>query len=279
MRMIPLCRRHLAASLCVAVALCSLAWAGIRGSAATEAAQDEEKWVQLFDGESLEGWVPKIRGYPAGENFGETFRVEDGLLKVSYDAYEAFEDRFGHLFYERPFSHYRLRVEYRFSGEQIEGGEGWALLNSGIMLHGQSPESMDEDQRFPVSLEVQLLAAEEGERPTANLCTPGTHVEMDGELVTRHCNNSSSPTFEPDEWVTVEVEVRGGALIRHLVNGQEVIRYANPVLDEGDPDAKKLIEAGSPVKLTSGTISLQSESHPVEFRKVELLPLESQMAP
>src|SRR5690606_5085202 len=108
----------------------------------------------------------------------------------------------------------------------------------------QSPQSMTRDQEFPASLEVQLLAAEEGERTTANLCTPGTHVEIDGDLVKRHCTLSTSETFKPSDWVTVELEVRGGELIRHLVNGQEVIRYAKPVLDESDPDAKRLIDAG-----------------------------------
>lgn len=253
---------------------------GLGAAAPDHATQDEdadaEKWIPLFDGRSLDNWTVKIRGFEVGENFADTFRVEEGLLKVSYDGYDRWDNRYGHLFYNDTFSHYRLRVEYRFTGRQMAGGAGWALLNSGIMLHGQSPESMHLDQEFPASLEVQLLAAEEGERPTANLCTPGTDVEMEGELVRRHCTNSSSPTFAPGEWVTVEVEVRGGEQLRHLVNGQEVIRYANPVLDASDPDAKKLIDAGAAVELTSGTISLQSESHPVEFRRVELLPLKAE---
>ncbi|GIW92816.1 MAG: hypothetical protein KatS3mg110_0857 [Pirellulaceae bacterium] len=234
----------------------------------------QRDWIPLFNGKDLTGWVPKIKGYPAGENFGNTFRVENGVLKVSYDQYDAFNGRFGHLFFHQPYSHYRLRVEYRFVGEQCPGGPSWAVRNSGIMIHGQTPESMRIDQDFPVSLEVQLLGGlGRGERPTANVCTPGTHIVMNGELVTRHCTNSRSQTYHGDQWVTVEVEVRGHELVRHIVNGQVVLEYTHPQLDDRDPDARRLLES-QPKELSGGTISLQSESHPVEFRKVELLPLD-----
>jgi len=220
------------------------------------------KWVPLFNGKDLTGWKVKIRGYPLGVNFGNTFRVEDGLLKVRYDQYGGeFKGRFGHLFYEKPiFSNYRLRVEYRFVGEQIKGGPGWAWRNSGIMIHGQTPESMKRDQSFPTSIEVQLLGGhEKGERPTANLCTPGTQVVIDGKLIKRHVTNSKSKTYRGDQWVTVEVEVRGNR-IRHFVNGECVLEYTDPQLDDGTP-------------LRGGTISLQSESHPIDFRKVEIMVL------
>lgn len=237
-------------------------------------APGQGEWIQLFNGKNLDGWTPKITGYELGDNFGNTFRVEDGVLKTAYDRYERFDGRFGHLFYHQPFSHYVLRVEYRFVGGQVPGAPGWAFRNSGIMIHGQSPESMTKDQDFPVSIEVQLLGGGgSGDRPTANLCTPGTHVVMQGKLVTRHCNSSRSKTYHGDQWVTVEVEVHGNKLIRHFVESQPVLEYSQPQLDETDADARKLIENGEKM-LDGGTISLQSESHPVEFRKVELRKLE-----
>lgn len=243
--------------------------------AAVAVAGEEDQWIQLFNGKDLQGWTPKVRGHEAGENFGNTFRVEDGLLKVRYDAYDRFDERFGHLFYESPFSHYRLRVEYRFVGDQAPGGPGWAVRNSGIMVHGESPESMTKDQDFPASIEVQLLGGTgSGKRPTANLCTPGTNVIMDGQLVTRHCTNSSSKTYHGDQWVTVELEVRGSEVIRHVVEGETVLSYTEPQLDERDPHARELIEKQGGKLLKGGTISLQSESHPVDFRKVELLKLD-----
>ena len=234
-----------------------------------------DAWTPLFNGRDLSGWQPKIRGEVLGADARGTFRVEDGLLRVGYDGYDDFGGRFGHLFYERPFGHYRLRVEYRFHGPQVPGGPGWALRNSGVMLHAQDPATMALDQEFPVSIEAQFLGGNGSDpRPTANLCTPGTHVEMEGELVRRHCTNSTSPTFHGEGWVTVELEVRGGRVVRHWVGDEKVLEYAAPQLDPGDGDAGRLLEAGAPLLLTEGFLALQSESHPIDFRRVEILELD-----
>jgi len=232
-------------------------------------AEPPPSWRALFNGQDLEGWTPKVRSFPVGEDPLRTFRVEDGLLTVGYDEYEAFGERFGHLFFETPFSDYDLRVEYRFVGEQVSDGPGWAVRNSGVMIHSQSPESMGLEQDFPISIEVQLLGgAGDDVRPTANLCTPGTHVRMDGQLVEQHCVESASPTFHGSEWVEVDIVVRGGRAIAHVVQGDTVLAYAAPEIGGGvvsgfEPSAKV---DGRP--LTSGWIALQSESHPVQFRRV-----------
>ena len=228
--------------------------------------------MQLFNGENLDGWKVKLTGYELGDNFGNTFRVEEGLLKVRYDAYDKFGGKFGHIFYEQPFDNYVIHVEYRFVGEQAVEGPGWAFRNSGIMVHGQTPESMRKDQEFPVSIEVQLLGGNGTDnRTTGNLCTPGTHVVLDGKLLKRHCTNSSSKTYHGDQWVTAEVEVRGNKSIKHFIEGELVLEYTQPQLDDSDEDAAKLIEqAGGDKMLSGGSISLQAESHPVEFRKVAL---------
>jgi hypothetical protein len=237
-------------------------------------AQNAGDWLQLFNGRNLDGWHVKIRGHALDDNFGDTFGVENGVLRVNYGSYEAFDERFGHIFYERPFSYYRIAVEYRFIGDQAAGGPSWARRNSGIMLHSPPPESMGEDQNFPISIEIQLLGGlGEGPRTTANLCTPGTNVVMDGRLVTRHCTQSTSKTYDGDQWVRVEAVVLGASLIRHEVEGETVLQYEMPQIGGGnvdgyDPKYKKDGEL-----LDGGYISLQSESHPVEFRKVELLNL------
>jgi hypothetical protein len=248
----------------------------LASTASASAAEGEGEWIQLFNGKNLDGWKVKLKGYELNDNFGNTFRVEDGLLTVRYDAYDKFGGKFGHVFYDQPFENYVIRVEYRFVGEQAVEGPGWAFRNSGIMVHGQSPESMRKDQDFPVSIEVQLLGGNgTDERPTGNLCTPGTHVVMDGKLLKRHCTNSSSKTYHGDQWVTAEVEVRGNKSIKHFIEGELVLEYTQPQLDESDADAAKLIEqAGGNKMLSRGSISLQAESHPVDFRKIELRKLE-----
>ncbi len=233
----------------------------------------DNQWISLFNGKNLEGWKVKIAGYELHDNYKNTFRVENGVLKVSYDQYDKFNNEFGHLFYKDKFSHYRLRVEYRFVGEQAPEAPDWAFRNSGVMLHCQSPESMTKEQSFPVSIEAQFLGGNgKDERHTGNLCTPGTHVVMHGELITQHCTDSRSKTYYGDQWVTMEVEVRGDSIIKHIVNGELVLEYEKPQLDDGDPDAQKLIINGEKT-WRGGYIALQAESHPIEFRKVEILSL------
>lgn len=239
-------------------------------------AAQREDWIALFNGRDLSGWTPKITHHDLGDNFANTFRVEDGLLKVRYDGYTKFDGQFGHLFYKDPFSYYRLVVEYRFVGEQAPEGPGaWALRNSGAMLHCQDPKSMGRDQDFPISIEAQMLGGLSNgkERPTMNMCSPGTEIVYQGRIYPEHCLDSSSPTLNGDQWVNVEMVVLGSAQITHFVNGKQVLQYNLPQIGGGvvnhfDPAAKPDGQL-----LDHGWISLQSESHPIDFRKVELLPL------
>ncbi|GAA4799534.1 DUF1080 domain-containing protein [Litoribaculum gwangyangense] len=243
----------------------------------TETTQEKitENWQSLFNGENLEGWLVKINGFELNDNYNETFRAENGVLKVSYDNYENFTNEYGHIFYKTPFSNYKLRLQYRFVGNQVKGGKAWATKNSGIMLHCQSPESMLKNQGFPLSLEFQLLGGlnENEPRPTGNICTPGTHVEINGELITEHCITANCKTYYGEEWIMAEAVVNNGS-ITHYIEGIPVISYSNPTigglfLDDSSED----IQAKAGQSLTSGYISLQSESHPVEFRNIEILEL------
>lgn len=255
-------------------ALCAILVPLALARLAADPAPEAGKWIPLFNGKDLADWTPKFRGEALGVNFNDTFRVENGVLRVCYDRYAKFDNRFGHLFYaKKPFKNFRIRVEYRFVGEQVKEGPGWAFRNNGIMILCQDPKTMALNQSFPVSIEVQLLGGSgKGERSTLNLCTPGTVVFMGGELKTAHCISSQSKTFHGDQWVTAEVECRDGN-ITHFVNGEKVMEYQNPTLDPADKDAAALVAAGADEILRSGFISLQAESHPAEFRKVEILEL------
>ena len=235
-------------------------------------------WIQLFNGKNLDGWTVKIKDHPVNDNFGNTFRVENGIMKVSYDQYGGeFKNQFGHIFYKDKFSAYLLVVEYGFVGDQIKPGPGWPLRNSGMMLHGQTPESMSLDQDFPICLEAQLLGGNgKDNRTTNNLCTPGTNVVMNGKLHTPHCTNSSSKTYHGDQWVRAAVLVLRDSIVKHIVEGDTVLVYEKPQYDGNDRWVKQQ-EYTAGALIREGTISLQSESHPVEFRKVELFNLENYM--
>lgn len=242
----------------------------------------EEEWISLFNGTDLSNWDIKIRGYELNNNYGSTFYVEDSLLKVQYkpEAYETFDQRFGHIFYKEHYSYYKLAVEYRFTGEQVAGGPGWAYRNSGLMLHGQPANTMGIDQDFPISIEVQLLGGNgEDTRTTCNLCTPGTHVVKDGKLDARHCINSTSKTFHGDQWVKAEIVVLGDSVIHHIMDGDTVLQYTQPQMGGGNVSGHDPVAFIDGKLLSEGSISLQSESHPVHFRKVELLNLKGCLDP
>jgi hypothetical protein len=276
--------RSLTFGVLVVAALAMMPAAPLEGDQAPETAVqrptnvDPRDWIQLFNGKDLTDWTIKFAKHDLGENLYNTFRAEDGLLKVRYDQWPTFNAEFGHLFYKDPFSYYLLAAEYRFVGEQVAGAPAWANRNNGLMLHSPSPRTMLKDQDFPISLEVQLLGGlGTGPRTTANLCTPGTHVVYQGKLHTAHCTNSTSQTYDGDQWVRVEVLVHGDELLRHIVDGKTVLEYSKPQIGGGaaSPTDPAVKVDGTP--LTGGYISIQAETAPADYRKVELLNLEGCM--
>jgi len=239
---------------------------------------DKEDWQVLFNGKDLKGWTPKITKHDVGENFGDTFRVEKGLLEVRYDKYKnGFDGQFGHLFWKDPYSFYKVLVEYRFVGQQAPNPPPgtWALRNSGVMMHSPDPHTMPRDQTFPISIEGQLLGGNsDGKpRPTANMCSPGTEIVYQGKRYPDHCLNSASPTFDGDQWVQAVFEVHGSGSITHYVNGKQVLQYELPQFGGAQVDNYNTTTKLDGQLIDSGWISLQSESTPIDFRRVELLNL------
>ena len=221
-------------------------------------------------GKNLDGWEIKIRNHELGYNYNNTFKVKDGSLKVSYENYENFDNKFGHIFYTmKKFKDYHLSLDYKFSGSHLNGAPGWSIKNSGIMLHCQHPSTMLIDQEFPVSAEAQLLGGlGEGDRSTANICSPGTDIDINGKKAKYHCVNSSSKTYNNDDWVNVEVIVYSDSIIHHLVEGDTVLTYSNLRVGGGEIPENYLTKKGQ--ILDEGYISLQSEGHPVEFREIKI---------
>lgn len=229
-------------------------------------------WKHIFNGKDLEGWTVKIVGHKSGDNFGNTFRVENGILSIRYDGYGTdFKNRFGALYYHKKLSNYRLRIEYRFVGETAPGAPEWGYRDSGVQFHGQSAGSMKLEQPFPISLEFNLHGGNGiDERPVGEICANGIFVEVDGERNKSYCTQPTTKrTFHGDQWVVMEIEVNNGK-ITHYANGEEILSYENPTYDPSNTNAALMIVDGDPT-VKDGYISLQSNSHPIDFRKIELM--------
>ncbi|MBD0374726.1 MAG: DUF1080 domain-containing protein [Flavisolibacter sp.] len=233
--------------------------------------KETKKWISLFNGKNLNHWKPKIAGYKLGENYGNTFRVQNGMLSVRYDQYNRFQNKFGALYFDKKFSNYRLRVEYRFVGDTTPGAPSWGFRDGGIQYHCQPPATIGLDQPFPVCLEYNLHGGNgKEERPTGEICANGMYVEINGKRNTSYCTLPTvKRTFHGDEWVLAEIEVRSGT-ITHFVNGEKVLEFKNPRYDSAHAIGKTFIVNGNDV-VRDGYISLQSNSHPMDFRKIEIM--------
>ena len=246
---------------------------------------NKEDWESLFNGKDLAGWDIKIKGHPLNENYKNTFRIEDSMIRVVYNDYEKFDNQFGHLYRHKPYSYYKLKLQYRFVGDHLADAPEWADRNSGVMLHSQSAQSVNLNQNFPVSLEFQFLCGNGKDTvPTGNVCTPGTFITYNGKPFLGHIQNSTSKTYLKNEWISAEAEVYGDSLIRHIINGDTVLTYTNAMIGEGFVSntsswtwagiTDSLIwinKANTPLK--EGHIALQAESQPVDFRRIEILDL------
>ncbi len=236
----------------------------------------QEEWIALFNGKDINDWIVKIHHHEVGDNYANTFRVKDSILQIRYDEYDHFNDRFGHIYYKEPFSSYHLKFDYRFNGEWRTDAPSYTILNSGVMFHSPDPRTMPKEQDWPISVEMQLLAGlpDGNPRPTGNMCSPGTHIFYQDTLDTRHCISSSSKTYQPDEWVHAELIVLGDSVVKHIINGDTVLRYSKPqiggeVVNGFDPEQKKDGQL-----LKSGYIAFQSEGQPIDFKNIKLRNLE-----
>lgn len=233
---------------------------------------NDEEWISLFNGKDLTGWTPKIYSYEAGNNFANTFRIQDSVIQVNYDGYGDFGDRFGHLYYDTPYSHYHLKLEYRFIGELQEGAPSYTLRNSGVMFHSQDPRNMTKDQDWPISVEMQFLGGlgDGRPRPTGNMCSPGTHIVYQGQLYEGHCINSTSKTYDGDQWAKAELIVLGDSLVTHIIEGDTVLQYSKPQIGGDKIHNHNPAEKPDGKLLKEGFIALQSEGQPVEFKNIYL---------
>ncbi len=243
--------------------------------AASSVQAQKKKWVSLFNGKDINDWIVKIHHHDVNVNYGNTFRVEDGMIKVRYDQYDHFNEQYGHLYYKTPFSHYHLVIEYKFADPWRKDAPSYTILNSGVMFHSQDPRTMPKEQDWPISIEMQFLAGlgDGKPRPTGNMCSPGTNIVYKGKLDKRHCIDSNSKTYGKDEWVRAELIVLGDSLVKHIINGETVLEYSKPQIGGDVANRYDPAQKVDGKILSSGFIALQSEGQPIDFRKVEIMDL------
>ncbi|MEC7771761.1 MAG: DUF1080 domain-containing protein [Bacteroidota bacterium] len=206
----------------------------------------KEKTFSLFNGQDLSGWhvdVPEMDTIP---NTINPFIVRNGML-VSLG------DPRGHLITDDSYKNYRLNVEYRFAG---------APGNCGVLVHASEPRALY--KMFPKSIEVQMQHGDAGD-----FWVIVEDIEVD---------NMEERRGPKEEWGTTEGTKRR---IPNLTDGSEnelgqwnemIIECVNneiKVWVNGD-----LVNYGYNATTDSGQIALQAEGAEVEFRKINLKPIE-----
>jgi hypothetical protein len=242
--------------------------AGAAGMGGAGGANDG--WIKIFNGVDLTGWKAKITHYAYGDNYANSFRVEDGKIRVVYSDYQPYtwQGRFGLLYWDKPLKKYQVRLEYHFYGQQIPDPPGWGLRNSGLMIFGEDPAGVGKDVDFPRILELQLLAHDNsGNTSNGNLCPlGGASAIIGGDRKSGGCVGSTSkpfvqnPLFQNDDWIKVLADVDPAGDTKLYFEGDN---SGNPVLVFSQPQANG-------AALDGGYLAIQSESFPVEFRNIEL---------
>ncbi|MCK3685007.1 DUF1080 domain-containing protein [Maribellus sp. YY47] len=202
--------------------------------------------IHLFNGKDLSGWHADVPAADQNPDTVKSFVIRDTLL-VSMG------DPRGHLITDSIFSNYRLDVEYRFAGTPG---------NCGVLVHASTPRALY--QMFPKSLEVQMQNGQAGDFwcIVEDVTVPDM-VERRGpeenwgitEGKSRRILNLTDGSEKPvGEWNHMTVECVADT-IKVWVNGD-------------------LVNYGYNCTAQKGQIAVQAEGSEVEFRKIDLKPIE-----
>ena len=258
-------RAHVAHHFMTMLLVLSLAAASFSACSAHAAEPTVGKWIDIFNGKDLDGWTPKITGHALDENYADTFQVRDGLLTVSYDKYEKFDNKFGHLFYQHAFS-LPHPPQYRFTASRPSAAPA-GFRNSGIRVHCQDPATMTKDQNFLFRSRSNSSAATAVTNAPPAPCTPGTRRQEWQARYQFHCINSTSDTFHGDQWVTAES--KSAAAKSSDISSTARLFLNTPARSLTRAMAMPRAADNAGTMLSKGWISLQAESHPVQFRNIK----------
>lgn len=224
---------------------------------------DADGWIKLFRGDNASDFFT----YYSPTNKNKPF--PDNTFKNINDTVVVTGSPTGHIVFKQPFSHYRIKYEEMMPDR---------LGNAGMLLHIQ----LDDPalfNAFPRSIEsqgdpaqgmgqiwcisnvwVKVRATTNGTpqyNPTAPEITYGGANDNSRQIL-----GIKKPTMKVGEWVLMEAIVHGSDSLEHLVRGETIIKYSNPIVATG----------GSPTPvqktLKSGLLAWQSEGVPVRYRNI-----------
>ena len=199
----------------------------------------------LFNGKDLTGWkvdVPHLDEHPDGK---VPFVARDGML-VSLGSPG------GHLVHDEVNQNYRLEVEYRFAGKPG---------NCGVLVHSSKPRALY--KMFPKSIEVQMYHKNAGDFwcIVEDITVPNMVKRRGAEKnwgitegkARRILNLTDGSEKEPGEWNRMVIECLNDQ-VKVWVNGD-------------------FVNHGSKCTARKGKIAIQAEGSEVEFRKLDLTPI------
>lgn len=215
--------------------LCSLLLFVVTPSAL---AADRGEPIELFDGQTLEGWTDG-----GGKPVTQGWKVEDGVL---------FRDqRAGHIYYEQEFRDFELTFEWKIA-KRGNSGVKYRLRRFGNKLLG---------------CEFQLLDESE----------PKHSKGATGSLYALYEPNENKVIRPAGEWNTAKIVVLGNH-IEHWLNGQKIVEaeIGSEAWDQRLRRSKFWPNADFATR--RGKIMLQDHGSQVWFRKLVLVPLRSDEA-
>ena len=192
--------------------------------------------IQLFDGESLSGWTAVLSKEDVDP--ATVWSAKDGVLSCTGKPS-------GYIKTDRQFENYKLSVQWRWTGKPG---------NNGVLVHATTPNALNV---WPKCQEVQLAHENAGDFWVigSEITTPLEGVPGYEKMVRgrRHLNFNDGAEKPVGEWNEMTVICRGDT-ITVLVNGT-VVNY------------------GYDSSETKGSVCLQSEGAPIEYKEIVLTPL------
>jgi hypothetical protein len=213
----------------------------------------------LFNGRDLSGWCVALEGRRPGEDPNGVFRVSDGVMRVS-------GEETGGIVSEKSYRDYVLRVEYRWVGKSVGSRLGMAA-DTGVLYHSQG-EMFAWNGLWMRSFECNILRGRTGDfiivsdkgAPVRYAATVEGRVVADEANISNWfrlgswANTEDTPDVFPErrygEWNRLEI-VCDGSRVEHWLNDVLVFEAEN-------------------LTPSQGRIQIQSEGHPVEFRRIDL---------